>query len=53
VSPECIFELVLDIEQPDPDRGGEKRDRHLNKQELLIPLDVAHDSEMISPSIPI
>src|SRR4029078_4692108 len=32
-SPERILELVLDIEQPDADRGGEKRDPKLHTQE--------------------
>ena len=27
MGPECILKLVLDIEQPDTDRGGKKRDR--------------------------
>ena len=33
VDPECILKLVLDIEQPDTNRGSEKRDRQLHKQE--------------------
>ncbi len=33
MGPERILELVLDIEQPDADRGGDKRDRQLNKQD--------------------
>ena len=27
MGPERVFKLMLDIEQPDTDRGGEKRDR--------------------------
>jgi hypothetical protein len=33
MSLERMLELVLDIEQPDADRGGEKRDRQLHEQE--------------------
>ena len=31
--PERILELVLDIEQPDADRGREQHDRHMHEQE--------------------
>src|ERR1700733_974539 len=31
--PESIFELVLDVEQPNANRTCEKRDRQLHKQE--------------------
>ena len=31
--PECVFELMLDIEQPDADRGREKRNRQMHQQE--------------------
>jgi len=32
MGPEQILELGLDVEQPDSDRGGEKRDRQLHEQ---------------------
>ena len=33
--PVGVLELVLDVEQPDPDRGGQKRDRQLHQEEAL------------------
>ena len=31
--PERVLELVLDVEQPDADRGGEQHDRQMHEQE--------------------
>src|SRR3982750_4085008 len=33
--PERVLELVLDIEQPDPDRGGKQHDRKMHDEEGL------------------
>src|SRR5580700_10306297 len=33
MGPSCVLELVLDIKQPDPDRGGEQRYWKMHEQE--------------------
>ena len=44
LSPDRIFELMLDVEQPNADRRGKKGDRKLHEQERSGTKKVDHDA---------